>query len=300
MQDLLINTPSGDRIRLGDVADVRVRPTVPVIEHEDISRFVDVAVGVGGRDVGAVASNIRERLAGVDFPLEYHAELLGDYSRQHDAQRRLLGFAIAAAVGIFLLLQAAFGSWRLAMLVFLLLPVALAGGALAAWIDGDVVTLATVAGLLAVLAIALRSSVTLVQRLQMLYERDGVRFGESVAQGTRERLAPTVTTFCATALVLVAAIVMGDGAGLEVVQPMAVVMLGGLVTSAVVALFVLPALYMRFGPRLAPKSLDLTTELDLAEAARQEVDAEVTTSVAVGATTSIGAEPATSVAVEDA
>ena len=171
MQDLLINSPSGDRIRLGDVADVQVRPTVPVIEHEDISRFVDVKANVGGRDAGAVASNVRERLDGVDFALEYHAELLGDYNHQQDSQRRLLGFAIAAAIGIFLLLQAAFGSWRLAILVFLLLPVALAGGAVAAWIDGDVVTLATVAGLLAVLAIAVRSSVTLVQRLQLLRAR---------------------------------------------------------------------------------------------------------------------------------
>jgi Cu/Ag efflux pump CusA len=298
VQNLLINAPNGDRIRLGDVADVRVRPTVPVIEHEDISRFVDVKVNVSGRDAGAVARNVRERLAGVDFALEYHAELLGDYNSQQDSQRRLVGFAIAAAIGIFLLLQAAFGSWRLAVLVFLLMPVALAGGAIAAWIDGDVVTLATVAGLLAVLAIAARSSVTLVQRLQLLHAREGVPFGEElVAQGTRDQLAPTVMTFFATALVLVAAIVIGDGAGLEIVQPMAVVMLGGLVTSAVVSLFVLPALYLRFAPRNAPGPSLAEREMNLIEMSQPGAGNGET--AAAGATTSVGVET-TSAAVEDA
>ena len=107
---------------------VRVRPTVPVIHHEGIC-YVDVTVDVGGRDVGAVSDDIRAGLDRMDFPLEYHAELLGDYGDEQRAQGRLLTFAIAAAIGIFLLLQAAFGSWRTAIISFVMLPASLAEAA---------------------------------------------------------------------------------------------------------------------------------------------------------------------------
>ena len=281
VEDLLIDTPSGEPVRLGDVADLRVRPTVPVIRREGVSRYVDVTADVSGRDLGKVTTNVQDRLERVDFPLEYHAELLGDYSDQQGAQRRLLGFVVAAAIGIFLLLQAAFGSWRLAVMAFLMLPVAMAGGALAGWIDGGPMTLATVAGLLAVLAIALRSNVVLVDRFRKLRADAGVPFGaDLLARGTREGLAPTVTTALATAIVLVPALVFGDIAGEEIVRPMAVVMLGGLVTSTLVSLFILPALYLRFGPREEAAPLQLETTLDLREprpAPAADVAAPVTT-----------------------
>ncbi|MEA2704686.1 MAG: hypothetical protein QOD63_2631 [Actinomycetota bacterium] len=263
VQDLLIDTPSGTPVRLGDVATVRVKSTPPVITHEDVSRYVDVTATVKGGNVGDVAAEAKDRLRDVDFPLEYHAELVGDYATQQDAQGRMAGFALAAAVAIFLLLQAAFGSWRLAGVTFLLLPVAIAGAPIAAWIEGGPWTLATAAGTLAVLAVALRSFIALVGRFQRL-RGEGVPFGEEVVdRGTREHLAPIVATAVATAVVLLPMVV--SGAGREILRPMGIAMLGGLVTTTLASVFLVPALYLRFGPRREPEPFDATDRLDDAD-----------------------------------
>ena len=138
IRDLLIDTPSGEQVRLGDVAEVRIVPSASIIRHDAVRRYLDVTAAVQGRDLGAVAADIDSRLKQMQFPLEYHAEVLGDYAGQQAAQLRLLALAIAAAIGIFFLLQAAYGSWRLALLSFLTLPAALVGGLLAALVTGTI------------------------------------------------------------------------------------------------------------------------------------------------------------------
>jgi len=227
---------------------------------------VDVTANVSGRSIGSVTGDVKDELSQVEFPLEYHAELLSDFSHQQDSQRRLMGFAIAAGIGIFLLLQAAFGSWRLAIISFLVLPVALVGGAVAAWLDGSTVTLATVAGLLAVLALTLRNVVLLLGRYRRLRTHDRVPLGLDLAtRGAREVMVPVVMTAVTVAIVLLPAIVFGDISGQEIIEPMAWVIVGGLITSTLVSLFVLPALYLRFGPRQEPEPLDFGTEHPVAE-----------------------------------
>jgi Cu/Ag efflux pump CusA len=266
VQDLLIDTPDGGHVRLGDVATVRVRATPPVIDHRDISRFVDVTASVHGRNVGKVADRVTEQLKAVDYPVEYHAELLSDYSHEHGAQRRMLGFALAAAVGIFLLLQAAFRSWRIGSMAFASLVVALTGGVLAAWIDGGPATLATVAGLLAVLGLTLRQSVALLDRYRRLRTEEGLPLGvDLVARGSRERVTPIVISTVAVVAALLPVIVFGSIAGQEILHPMAVIVVGGLITSAVANLFVLPALYLRFAPRREPEPLDFDEDVHEAE-----------------------------------
>jgi CzcA family heavy metal efflux pump len=266
VRELLIDTPAGGHVRLGDVADVRVRPDLNVIRREAVQRYVDVAADVSGRDFGAVAADVERRLQGIDFPLEYHAEVLGDYSQQQAVRTRVLSFAVAAAIGILLLLQAAFGSWRLAATTFLSLPMALVGGVLAAFISGGVMSLGSIVGLLAVLGIATRNSVMLIKRYQAL-EQEGEAFGPGlVLRGTRERVAPIVTTAATTALALAPIVFFGDIAGLEIVQPMAVVVLGGLVTSTLLSLVVVPALYLRFG---STREVDTSLQEELSMARRE-------------------------------
>ena len=159
----------------------------------------------------------------------------------------MLSFAIAAAVGIVLLLQAAFGSWRLAALVVLTLPMALVGGVLAAFAGGGI-SLGSLVGFLALLGIAARNGILLVNRYQEIQEHEGEAFGARlVERGTRERLAPILMTAATTAVALLPVVFLGDIAGLEIVRPMALVILGGLVTSTWLTLVVLPALYLRFG-----------------------------------------------------
>jgi Cu/Ag efflux pump CusA len=234
-------------VRLGEVAELRIAPTPTVIHHEALSPRVDVVANVRGRDLGGVARDVGRRLKDVKFPLEYRAELLGEYAERQTAQRRMLSFAIAAAIGIFLLLQASFGSWRLAALVFSTLPMALVGGVLAAFAGGGI-SLGSLVGFLALLGIAARNGILLINRYEDLEQHDGEPFGpELVRRGTRERVAPILMTAATTAVALVPLVLLGDIAGLEIVRPMALVILGGLVTSTWLTLVVLPALYLRFG-----------------------------------------------------
>jgi Cu/Ag efflux pump CusA len=191
-----------------------------------------------------------------------------------------VGFGLAAVIAIFLLFQAAFRSWRLAGLAFLTLPVALVGGVLAALIDGATLSLGSLIAFLGLLGIASRNGVMLIDRFQRLRLDEAQAFGaELVRRGAGERLAPTLTVAVATAAVVLPFVVMGDVAGLEIVHPMAIVMLGGLITTTLLSLFVLPVLYLRFGAGARPEPVDETSLAPGAAAAgpaggRREVAAE--------------------------
>jgi CzcA family heavy metal efflux pump len=248
IRELMVDVPGGGQVRLDEVADVRVKPALSVIRHDNVSRSIDVTASVSGRSLGSVVSDVEATLKNVQFPLEYHAEVLGDATDQQAAQRRTLAIAAIAAVVIFLLLQAAFGSWRLATVTFLTLPAALVGGVLAVLATGGVLSLGALVGFVLVLGIAARNLVTLVSHFQHLEREDGETFGPGlVMRGARERLSPILLTAVATALVLVPLLVLGNVPGQEILQPMAVAVLGGLVTATLLNLFVAPALYLRFG-----------------------------------------------------
>ena len=255
VRDLLIDTPDGGHVRLADLADVRIVPTPNVIKREAVSRRIDVGANVRDRDLGAVAREVEQRLATIDFPREYHPVVLGEYAERQAAQSRLLLLAIAAAIGIFLLLQASFGSWRLTTLSFLCLPSALVGGVLAAFFSDGVISLGSLVGFLTVLGIAARNGIMLISHYQHLEQVEGVPFGPGlVVQGAKERLAPILMTGATTGLSLIPLIVYGNIPGHEIEHPMAIVILGGLVTSTMLNLFVVPALYLRLGrnqPRVA-------------------------------------------------
>lgn len=247
VENLQIDTPGGGRVRLSDVADVRLAPTPNAIEREAQSRRIDVGANVEGRDLAAVVDDVEDQLDGVSFPRAYHAEVLGESTELKAAQSRLLLFGIAAAIAILLLLQMAFRSVRLALLTFLLLPMALVGGALAVWLAGGVISLGSLVGFLTVFGIAARNGILMVSHFQRL-ESEGMAFGpDMVMRGASERLAPIMMTALATGLALVPLAVAGSIPGHEIEHPMAIVILGGLVTSTLLNLFVLPSLYLRFG-----------------------------------------------------
>jgi CzcA family heavy metal efflux pump len=247
VQDLLIDTPGGGRVRLGDVAQVLIRPGLSVVRHEGVSRSLDVSAGVRGRNIGAVLKEVQRRLGTVKFPLGHNAKVLGDYLERSAANQRVAGAGIAAAVFAFLLLQAAFGSWWLATLALSTLPLALVGGVVAAWADGGTVSLGALAGFFAVGGIAVRSSLALLDRLRHLQAEEPETSGPSlVIRGAQERLAPQLGAAVITALALIPFAALGHVPGFEIVGPMALVILGGLVTSTLVTLFVLPIFYLRF------------------------------------------------------
>jgi Cu/Ag efflux pump CusA len=215
-----------------------------VIERDAVSRRLDIEAGVRGRSLSSVASDIEDRLANVSFPLEYHAEVLQQTTGEEIDSTQMLAFAVAGAIAAFLLLQAAFGSWTMAGLALLTLPVALVGGVAATVIDSSELSLGSLIGFLALLGLAVRTAVLLIRRFAQ----------EPVERVARERLAPILTSACAIALVMLPFVVAGEPPGLEVVHPMAVVVLGGLVTSTLMGLFVVPALYLHFAGRRATVS----------------------------------------------
>ena len=276
IRELLISRPDGRTVRLGDVADVRILPTPNLIERENNSRRIDVGLNVRGRDLGAVVSDVNARLSAITFPLEYHAEVLGEYQERQAAQSRLLLFGIASAIGVLLLLQTSFGSWRLAFLAFFTLPSALVGGVLAAFAAGGVISLGSLVGFFTVFGIAARNGIMLINHYQHLEEHEGEPFGPGlVLRGARERLAPILMTALAAGLALVPLAISGDIPGQEIEYPMAVVILGGLVTSTVLNLFIVPSLYLRFGRKkaLLPRgSAGYRPDTTLADTSHKETD----------------------------
>jgi Cu/Ag efflux pump CusA len=248
VRELLLDTPTGAQVRLSDVADVRVAATPNLIRREGSSRRIDVGANVQGRDLGAVAADVERALSTVTFPTGYHPELLGEYQERQAAQAHLEGFAIAAAIAVFLLLLAAFGTARLALLAFLTLPSALVGGVIAAYVGGGVVSLGSLIGFFTVLGIAARNGIMMINHFQHLERHEGETFGPAlVLRGARERLSPILMTALATGLAVIPLVVAGDQPGHEIEHPMAVVILGGLITSTLLNLFLTPSLYLRFG-----------------------------------------------------
>ena len=250
IEALLLDTPTGDHVALGEIADVSLQPVPNAISHEGLARRIDVGANIEGRDLGAVVAEVEQALSEVDFPLGYHPELLGEFAERQEAETRLLLFAIGAAIGVFLLLQASFGSMRLAILSFLTLPSALVGGVLAAFFTDGVISLGSLVGFFTVLGIAARNGIMMINHFQHLERYEGETFGTAlVIRGARERLSPILMTALATGLALVPLAIAGNLPGHEIEHPLAIVILGGLITSTLLNLFIVPSLYLRFARR---------------------------------------------------
>jgi CzcA family heavy metal efflux pump len=248
ISDLWVEKADRTHARLSDVADVSMVATPTVIKHERIAPYVDVVANVSGRDAGSVSRDVESRLQKVAFPLEHHPELLGEYAERQEAQTRTLRVAAAALIGILLLLQACFRNWRVSLIAYLAIPASIAGGVLAALMSGGVISLGSIVGFLAVLGIAARNSILLINDYQRLEHVEGAPFGpDLVVRGAMARLTPILASSAAIIVALLPIVVFGQIAGLEIVRPTAIVIIGGIVASTLVTLLVMPALYLVVG-----------------------------------------------------
>ena len=236
--NMLIDTPGGGTVALKDVASLTVRAEPAAIVHDDVLRSVEVAAGVTG-DPSEVAAAVRAQIARMPMPYEYHAEVFGGATIRSSDATRGLAWGAVALVGIFLLLQAAVGSWRRAGLMLASLPLSAAGGVLTAPLAGGISNIASLTGLFAVMALALRACVLLGRRI------------DSGVEAARDRTVAVLQTVLATAAILAPAAFIGTGPGLELLHPLAVTMLGGLVTLLLVQGFLLPALLLPAPDRTA-------------------------------------------------
>ena len=241
---------TGGRARLGDVADVDFAPTPNEIKREGASRRIDVTCNVAGRDLGSVAREIGGKVRAIPFPRGTHPELLGEFAAREQAGRRLLLLSVVAVLGIFALLQADFQSVRLTLLVGLTLPFALTGGVFAAFFTAGVLSIGSLVGFVTVLGIAARNGIMLVSHCKHLREVEGEPAGAALfLRGAGERLAPILMTASCAGLALMPLIAKGNIPGQEIEYPMAVVILGGLATSTLLNLLLLPALIAKWGGR---------------------------------------------------
>lgn len=245
---LPIDTPAGVQVRLGDVADVAIMPTPNEIKRENASRRLDVTCNVQGRDLGSVAKEIEAQVKGITFDREYHPEFLGEYASRQESTRKLYALSALALIGIVLLLYVDFKEWRPTMIVAFSIPFALIGGVVAVLLSGGVVSLGSLVGFVTVLGIAARNGIMMVSHFRHLETEEGEPFGPNlVIRGALERLAPILMTALATGLALVPLVMAGNKPGHEIEYPLAVVILGGLVTSTILNLFLVPPLYAHFG-----------------------------------------------------
>jgi Cu/Ag efflux pump CusA len=263
VRNLMINSENGSQVRLAQVANVSIAPATSIIRRQGSSRRIDVSAKVDERALGDVADDVTKSVRQVAFPFEHRAEVLGEYKEQRAALRSIYSYMAAAAGLMFLLTQAALRSWALTALSLLGVPIAVLGGLAAIALTDGTFSLGSLLGLGAVLALTVRQGVGLVAHFQHLQLNEGEPFGEAlVRRGVQEQFAGVIASSVTTIALLLPFAIMGDVAGLEIAYPLAVVVLGGVVTSTLGTLLVLPALYARFGAGWTADRLDL--EMDTA------------------------------------
>lgn len=254
IRELLLDTPNGGHIQLGQIADVRMVPSEVVVQHDATSRRIDIVADISGRPLEDIQRDIQAAVQQIEFPLEYHAEIPTKYGELQAADTLVHGLGVAAALAVLLLLQTAVRSWKLAVATFLALPAAMSGAAVAAWFGSASLSWLSLTAFAAVLAIAARNAALLSARVDEIWrETAGASRTDVVLQAARDRVSPVLKSAIITLLVLIPPAFMGGTVGQALIGPMLLILAGGLVTTTLVGLFILPLLTLWFGPRTEPE-----------------------------------------------
>ena len=249
----LIDTPSGARVPIAQVAEVRMDQGPNTINRENVQRRIIIQANVADRDLGSVINDVRAAIgSNVQLPQGYFVQYGGQFEAQEKASRLITLLSIVAIGGIFLLLYIALKSARSAVLVMANLPLALIGGVVMVFISGGTLSIASLVGFITLFGIATRNGIMLISHYTHLMQEEGVGFRDAIVQGSMERLSPILMTALVTGVGLIP-LALGVGEpGKEIQQPMAVVILGGIVTSTFLNMIVIPALYLKYGRAEAP------------------------------------------------
>ena len=240
IKNILIDTSYGGKVPLSVVADVNIVPIISRVDRESASRYVDVVFEVRG-DKDVVIENLEKNLHDMELTLEYHATIMGDYAENNNNNLSLI--IVMVIIGIIFLLQSIFNSWRLAILIFITALSTLIGGVLVSYLlNESISSLSTLLGLLVVFSIAIRNMVMTIIHYKNL-EETGLDGDPLVISVIRDRLTQTLTTTMLIILVFVPVLVAGNIPGLELIRPMAMVIIGGLITLLFVKIYFLPKLY---------------------------------------------------------
>jgi CzcA family heavy metal efflux pump len=253
--NLLVDTPNGQKIPLSQIAKVDYGSGPSTINRENVSRLIVVSANVSGRDLGSVIKNVRSRVGKLQLPGGYYIQYGGQFQAQEQATQTLLISGVGAFIVISVLVYLAVKSIPATAMIMVNLPLALIGGVISVAISGGIISVASMVGFITLFGVATRNGLLLVDNYNNRLA-EGIPLKEVIIEGSMERLVAILLTALASALGMVP-LVIGSGAGKEILQPLAVVVLGGLITSTALTLLVLPALYSMFGTFLVPKQ---TTE----------------------------------------
>ncbi|MCI0485768.1 MAG: efflux RND transporter permease subunit, partial [Blastocatellia bacterium] len=244
----LIDTPTGAKVPIDQIAEVRVDQGPNTINRENVQRRIIVQANVADRDLGSVIADVRVAInQGVQLPQGYFVQYGGQFEAQEKASRQITILSLVAIAGIFLLLYIALKSARSAMLVMANLPLALIGGVVMVFLSGGTLSIASLVGFITVFGIATRNGIMLISHYTHLMKEEGVGFRDAIVQGSMERLSPILMTALVAGIGLVPLALGAGESGKEIQQPMAVVILGGIVTSTFLNMIVIPALYLKYG-----------------------------------------------------
>ena len=257
---VMVDTPTGAKVPLSQLATVAVDRGPNTISRENVQRKIVVQANVAGRDLGSTVADIQQRVADrVQLPEGYFVSYGGQFESQEEATRTIGLLSALAVVLIFLLLFSEFGSTRTAVLIMANLPLALIGGIIAVMLTGGVVSIASLVGFVTLFGIATRNGILLVANYERM-SREGVPLRQAIAHGSLERLSPILMTALTAGLALLPLALGGGEPGNELQTPMAVVILGGLLSATALNMLVVPALYALYGrPPLPSTARDSAT-----------------------------------------
>ena len=253
VRNALIDTADGGKVPLGEVAEVVSVGGPNTISRENVQRKLVISANVSGRDVGSVVDDIQKTIdSTITLPEGYRIEYGGQFESARAASRTLALATILAIFVVFLLLYGEFHSASLSGLVLVSLPLALIGGVLAVACTSGVVSIPSIIGFITLFGVATRNGILLISKYRHLQdEGEGLR--QSIIDGSVDRLNPILMTALTSALALIPLIINGDKPGNEIQSPMAIVVLGGLLTSTLLNIFVMPIIYEWFVKRKKQK-----------------------------------------------
>ncbi len=251
LRRLILQAPGGAWVRLGEVADVAIEAGPPQIRRDDVQRRVVIQANVSDRDMGGLVAELRQRIDDeIDLPAGYSVVFGGQFENQQRAQQRLM-IVVPLSLGlIFLLLYFAFHSMGQAMLIMLNVPLALIGGIAALYWSGQYLSVPGSIGFIALFGVAVLNGVVMVNAINQNLTA-GMAMNEAIYQGALSRLRPVLMTAFIAALGLIP-MLLSHGVGSEVQRPLATVVVGGLASSTLLTLFVLPVLYRLFSRGVTP------------------------------------------------
>ncbi|MFZ4703057.1 MAG: efflux RND transporter permease subunit, partial [Candidatus Methylumidiphilus sp.] len=247
--ELPLRTPEGTLITLGEVADIQQISGRYNILHRGGQRVQTVTCNVTGRDLDSFLAELEQRIMReIDFPLGVQPEFTGASVEQGEARMELIAHALLVGVAILLLTYIAIGSLRNTLLTLVNLPFALVGGAIGAMLGGDTLSVGSMVGFVTLFGITVRNAIMLISHYRYLIEVDGKDWNlDTVVQGARERLPSILMTALVTALAMLPIALNSDNPGREIMGPMAVIIVGGLASSTLLNLLLLPTILWRFG-----------------------------------------------------